>query len=322
MLTAAQHPYSRFLGCDVSKNTVTIFDSASGCCQDIANHPADLAAFLAGYGAETLAICEPTGGHEAVLLAGLSAAGIDTHRADTLKVKAFIRSFGTRGKTDALDARALALYAEERAETLSLWGLPDAERQDMQQLVQRRRDLVAMHVAETNRAKAPSPKTPGAKALASSFAALRDAIERQIAAIEHQLIDLVKGSAIVTRTIKVMTSVPGIGKTTAIALCAMMPELGQISGKQAASLAGLAPHPRDSGSYNGYRRIHGGRRQIGTVIFMGALAAARTNGPLKDWYNSLLQRGKRKKVALTALMRKMIVILNARLRDDLKAQQS
>ena len=119
-----------------------------------------------------------------------------------------------------------------------------------------------------------------------------------------------------------MTSVPGIGKTTAIALCALMPELGQISGKQAASLAGLAPHPRDSGSYNGYRRIHGGRRQIGTVIFMGALAAARTNGPLKDWYNSLLQRGKRKKVALTALMRKMIVILNARLRDDLKAQQS
>lgn len=302
--------FPRVLGCDVSKDSVAIYDSQTEQLSTVANTPADLAGFLAGFGADTLAVCEATGGYERPLLEALLAAGVAAHRADTVRVKAFIRSLGVRAKTDAIDARGLARYGQERGRDLALWVAPDGERLHLQALVARRADLVALVTAETNRSKAP-----GAHFLARSHAVLLDALKAELRQIEGQIDDLVARSQVLQKTIKCLTTITGVGLATAVALAALMPEMGTLSGKQAASLAALAPHARDSGTLHKRRTTGGGRRTVPVVLFMPALAAARAKGPLRDWYLSLLARGKPKRLALTALMRKIIVIANAKLRD-------
>lgn len=311
-MTASAASFQRFLGFDVGKHSVTVYDSGTGVIRELANRPDSLHRFLADgrFGTDVLAICEATGGYERPLLAELVAAGIPAHRADTPRVKAFIRSLGIRAKTDPIDARALARYGEERAQTLSPWSVPQEELLHLQALVQRRADLIAMRVAETNRSKGPT-----AAATAQSFKAILDAIEAQLNAIEEQIDSLIDASQTLGKTVRCLETIDGIGHITAIALAAAMPELGQLTGKQAASLAGLAPHARDSGTFSGRRRVYGGRRQVPKLVFMAALAACRMKGAIGDWYQSLINRGKCKMVAITAVMRKLVVIANARIRD-------
>ena len=308
------------LGFDVSKDTLTVFQDRSPSLNPkpcvIDNTAAAIRRFLKSLGRIDLAVCEPTGGHEHVLLVELMAAGIACHRVDALKVKAFIRSFGTLAKTDALDAEALAHYGKDRWDRLSLFQPLEADRKMLTDLVARREDLIAMKVAEQNRSRAPAGKI-----IKASCASILRAITRQIEAIEEETRALIDKSPQLRAAFREMQSLPGVGAITATVLLAHMPELGNLQRRQAASLAGVAPHANDSGQFRGHRTMRGGRSQVRRHLFMAALAASHANGPLREAYQRLITNGKRRIVAIGALMRKIIVILNAKLRD-LNAQQS
>jgi transposase len=302
---------ARVLGFDVAKDTITVFDSLTGSLQTIANRRAAVGALLCGLDRHCFGVCEPTGGYEVLLLEQLVAAGIACHRADTVKVKAFIRSFGTLAKTDALDARALARYGQERWQRLALFSPADGDQQVLTALVTRRQELGTLKVAEQNRAKAP-----GRDAINASCRAMLRVIARQIARIDADIDALVKRCQVLARSIAVLQELPGVGPRTAIGLAAFMPELGSMTRRQAAALAGVAPHPKDSGTIRGHRSLRGGRPHVRTILFMAALAASRAKGHLSAFFQRLVDNGKKPIVAIAALMRKIIVTLNARLRDD------
>jgi transposase len=307
------HPtFRRFVGCDVGKSTLVIFES--GATRSIANRRAAIEAFAATLDPECLVVCEATGGHETLLLEVLCLAGIASHRADARKVKAFIRSLGVLGKSDAIDARQLALYAAERHARLPLWQAASQNQQKLQTLVLLRQDMVSSRVAWSNRLKAPGSEP--AKAHISMILAC---IEAQVTAVEAEIRDLVMASEQLRQAGRVLTSIPGVGSTTATTLLALMPELGSLDRRQAAALAGVAPHPRQSGTSDAYRRTRGGRPLVKRALFMAALSASRNNPHIKLTYQRLVSAGKKPIVALTAVMRKLIVIANAKLRDATKS---
>lgn len=308
---------SYFIGCDVGKAEIVVFDDRVGLCRSIANDPKALALWAATLDPEGLVICEATGGYETELLAALTKAGASVHRADARKVKAFIRSFGVLGKTDAIDARALARYGAERHAQLARWRTPDETRLKLQSLVLARRDLIAERTACGNRLKAPG----GAEAK-PYFVALAGCLDEQIAAIDRHIARLIAENANLAHAAQVVRSVPGIGPKTAPVLLALMPELGACSGKQAASLAGLAPHPRQSGAADAYRRVRGGRPEVKRALFMAAMSAATRSKAMKAVYKRLIGNGKKPLVAIVAIMRKMVVIANAKMRDALMDQRS
>jgi transposase len=302
-------PVSRFIGCDVGKTTVVIFDAAHNRTCSIANQPEALADFAATCDQTCFVVCEATGGYEGDLLAALLAAGIPAHRADARKVKAFIRSFGTLAKTDTIDAKALARYAKERHHDLAPWHARERERVRLQALVQARRDMVRDRLAYANRYAAP-----GAAPAHTYLKAVRDALEVQLRAIEAEIKALISQCEPLDHAIKTLVAIKGVGHTTAVALLALMPEIGSLGRRQAAALAGLAPHPKQSGQTDAYRKTRGGRPEIKRVLFMAALSARKHNPSLRAFYERLVQAGKKPLVAITALMRKIIVIANARLR--------
>ena len=311
-MSAIAIPPSRFVGCDVGKLAIVVFDTGAGQTRTIPNRKADLTRFARSLDDACFVVCEATGGYEARLLQAMLAAGRAAHRADARKVKAFIRSFGTLGKTDAIDARALARYGEERHRSLARWQEPDPIRLEIQELVLLRADLVRNRQAQRNRIAAP------ARHSATALACLRGlvrALQTQIAAIERHLHALIAQHPQLAADEAVLRGIKGIGPAVAATLLALMPELGSISGKQAASLAGVAPHPRQSGASDGYRPTRGGRAEVRPALFMAALVAARNHQALREVYKRLVANGKKPIVAVTALMRKIVVIANAKLRD-------
>ncbi len=301
------HPPVCCLGVDVAKDSLVACGDRT--TATVANSRSAIRALLKTTRPD-LVICEPTGGHELLLLEECLKAGIACHRADTLKLKAFIRSFGTLGKSDAIDAAQMAAYARERWTTLPLWKAPEADERRLQALVRRRTDLVAFKVAERNRSKAP-----GAGMLAASFKAMLKTIERQIDALDAAIAALVATSRSIGQRVAVCTAMNGIGLTSAATLIAQMPELGSLQRRQAAALAGTAPHPNESGTAKGRRRQRGGRPQIRTALFMPALRAAAGKGEFATFYKRLVDNKKPPIVAIAATMRKIVITLNARLRD-------
>jgi transposase len=306
------HLPRRCLGFDIAKETIAVSDGHT--VQLIDNRRAAIRRFLRTCHAD-FAVCEPTGGHESILLEECLALELPAHRVDTRKLKAFIRSRGRLGKSDAIDARELAAYGLERWASLVLWDTPDPCQERLKALVRRRHDLIAIKVAEQNRAKAP-----GGKELAASYKAVLALIKRQVKAIDEAIRVLARSSALKHR-IAVATAITGIAETTAAALIATLPELGAMDRRQAAALAGLAPHPNESGKKTGYRRMRGGRPAVRTILFMPAMQAACGRGEFATFYKRLLEAGKKPILALAAVMRKIVVTLNARLRDA-QIQQS
>jgi transposase len=308
MTTLAKTPVA-FIGCDVGKASIVVFDSRDNRTRSIANTAAELGRFAASLDASCLVICEATGGHEAALLVAMVAASIPPHRADARKVKAFIRSWGILGKTDAIDARALACYGGERHAKLTPWQTRDTDRDQLQALVLTRKDMVDTRVAYTNRLAAP-----GSAPSKAYLQALVDALDAQITAIEAACKALIRDNEALQRAVKTLTGIKGIGVVTATALLALLPELGSVDRRHIASLGGLAPHPNQSGYTEGYRHIRGGRPEVKKVLFMAALSAARYHQTLRPFYARLIAKGKKKLVALVAVMRKLLIICNAVLR--------
>src|SRR5271169_2613783 len=279
------------IGSDVSKTAIVVFDTASGATRAIADEPQALSDFAASLEAACFVICEATGGYERDLLAALLAAGVPAHRADARKVKAFIRSFGTLGKSDAIDASALSRYGRDRFAELPLWSAREPERLRLQALVLARRDLVKDRLAYANRRAAPA-----AQPVHAYLEALVESFDAQIKAIEADIDALCAGCEPIAKAVKTLVAIPGVGQKTA------------------AALAGLAPHPNQSGQTDAYRRTRGGRPEVKRVLFMAAISAARHNPTLSAFYRRLLSAGKKPLVAITAIMRKLVVIANAKLR--------
>lgn len=302
---------ARFVGCDVGKSHIVVFDSATGKTGQIENKRRALAAFARSLDRDCLALCEATGGHEAALLEALAEAGIPAHRADARKVKAFIRSWGTLGKSDSIDARALARYGAERHQHLRRWSVPDRQRARLQALVRTRRDLVDERAAHNNRLSAP-----GGKTVAPYLKKIIICLERQIQRIEADIKSLLDADEELDRCRRTLTGIKGIGQTTAATLIALMPELGTLTRREAAALAGLAPHPNQSGLTDGYRRTRGGRKEIKKALFLPAITAGRHHPTLKPFHDRMIHDGKKPIVAATAIMRRLIVIANAKIRDE------
>jgi transposase len=315
MLASTKTPLG-FIGCDVGKSLIVIFDSRDKRTKAISNRAEDLAVFANSLDPSCLVVCEATGGHEAPLLAAMVAAGIPAHRADARKVKAFIRSYGTLGKTDAIDARALARYGEERHTSLLRWHTRDPWRDQLQSLVLTRADLVKTHVAYTNRVGAP-----GVKTATRYLEAVLAALDEQIKDIEAEIKTLIRDNEKLNDAVKSLITITSIGVTTASSLLALLPELGSLDRYEIGALSGLAPHPNQSGGHDGYRRTKGGRPEVRKVLFMAALSAARHHKTLRPFYERLIAKGKPKLVALVAVMRKLVVICNAVLRPMAAASQ-
>jgi len=289
---------TRFIGCDVGKRSITVFDSQTQRSFVVANTASALRTFAKRLDACCLVICEATGGYEARLLASLVAAKVPAHRA------------GTLGKSDKIDAKGLSRYGAERQTRLVRWQARDESRISLQTLVLTRNDLVKSRTAFQNRLAAPQSQAarPHLKAVSAKLNA-------EIAKIEAKIGELERNSQPLRQALEILTGIVSIGATTASALLALMPELGTLNRRQVASLGGLAPHPNQSGEQERYRRTRGGRSAVKDALFMAALSASRYHPTLSLLYQRLIQRGKKQIVALAAVRRKLLVIANAKLRD-------
>jgi len=304
--------YQNFIGIDIGKFTFVVGMHNSKVVKEYENNSKGIRSFMRdskSFLPSSLVVLETTGGYEMELLLALCDKNFKVHRANTRKVKSFIRSFGNAAKTDALDAKALALYGFERSDRLELFTPPSKQQSTLYALVQRRKDLKQILVAEKNRAKSPQVSV-----IKNSCESLIKAIIKQIAQITKQIEELINSDSAFLARVEVLKTIPGIGDITAQDLLALMPELGTLTRKQAASLAGVAPRANDSGKLQGYRRTGPGRESIKPTLFLSAMAARNSHSPLKAFYDNLINRGKKKMVALTALMRKIIVIANAKLK--------
>ena len=258
--------------------------------------------------APALVVLEATGGYETVVASALAGAGLPLAVVNPRQIRDFARALGRLAKTDALDAQAIALFAERvRPEPRPL---ADAEARTLAELVQRRRQIVEMIGAEGNRRH-----QLGGKRMARRIDAHLAWLQKELSALEADLDDAIRGTPAWREAEDLLTSVPGVGGKLARTLIADLPELGQLDRKQIAALVGVAPLNRDSGQMRGKRTTWGGRAKVRAVLYMAALVAAHHNPVLARFYRRLLAAGKAKKLALTAVMRKLLTILNAILRD-------
>jgi transposase len=225
------------------------------------------------------------------------------------QIRAFAKALGKRAKTDPIDAAVIAHFAE--ATRVEPRPLPDEATQLLADLVARRRQIVAMIGAERQREKRAT-----AKRLKKSIARLIKAMEKELTSVDTDLDDAMHASPLWREKEDLLASVPGIGPVIARSLIAELPELGRLTRKQIAALAGLAPWTRQSGQWRGKSFIGGGRTAVRTALFQGAMVASRHNPVLKSFFHHLTAAGKPKMVALIAIARKLLTILNAILRDQ------
>ncbi len=252
--------------------------------------------------------CEATGGYEQEMMNALTARQIPVVRFNPKRVRDYARSQGYLAKTDAIDARVIAEYAAT-CKDLTPQVIPDYL-PTLRALFQRRDQLVQAKLTENNYLE----KISTGQATSDIKVHVRF-LERRIALIEQKIRDHVEGHPDLLHLFKRLVQVRGIGETTAWAVLALMPELGHISRQAAAALAGVAPYNQDSGQMRGVRRIQGGRFLLRRQLYMCALAASLYNPVLRNIYQRLIRNGKPPKVALVALMRKIIMLMNQIARD-------
>ena len=299
-----------FVGIDVSKKQLDInwygqiaVHQESNDEQGIANLVAQLHQQEA-----SLIVVEASGGWEMPLVSALTLAKLPIVVVNPTRVREFARALGQFAKTDAIDARVLAHFAQ--AIRPEVRALRDEETVTLNSLVTRRQQLVEMLTSEKNR-RHTAPK------------AVKERIEKHIAWLEEeinslneQIKGLIRASELWQEKATNLVTTPGVGPVTTFTLLADLPELGSLNRQKIASLVGVAPINKDSGSRRGKRRVFGGRASVRAVLYMATLSAIRFNPVIKSFYETLRSRGKEFKVAMTACMRKLLVILNAMVRDN------
>jgi len=299
---------AEFVGVDVSKDNLDVASWTSNEYKRFQNDPTgirELIDWLKILQAE-LIVLEATGGLELPFVAELAFEKMPVAVVNPRRIREFARSIGQLAKTDKLDARVIAHFGA--ATHPEARKLPTNDEEKLTALITRRRQIIEMLTAEKNR-------------LHSARFSMKERIETHLSWLESELRDLdneitkfIHQSPIWKEKDKLLRSVPGVGPVTSATILAMLPELGTLNRKKIAALVGVAPVNKDSGRRQKKRRVYGGRANVRSVLYMAALSASKHNPRIKAFYDHLIRLGKEKKVALTACMRKLLVILNAIIR--------
>ena len=300
-----------YVGVDVSKNNLQAAILPSGDSFSVPNDEGgldELTNRLRGAPPTTLVVLEATGGYERPVVASVAASKIAVAVVNPRQVRDFAKATGTLAKTDRIDARILARFAQ--AIRPSPKSPPDAEAREFCAIVARRRQIISMMSAEKNRLSIRD-----SKAVRKRIQAHIRWLQKELEGIDKGLDEAIEDSPTFKENEALLKSVPGVGEVLCRTLLAELPELGSLSPKKLCALVGVAPLNRDSGDRRGKRTTWGGRSGVRKALYMGALVAARHNPTIKEFYERLLGAGKPKKVALVACMRKLLVILNAMIRD-------
>jgi transposase len=298
------------VGIDVAKDRLDVCVRPSGESFVVARTGAgieELAERLRKLAPRIVAV-EATGGFETVVAAGLAAAALPIVVVNPAQVRAFAQALGRRAKTDLIDAAVIAHFVE--ATKAVPRPLPDETTRLLADLIARRRQIVEMMGAEAQRERRLTNKR-----LKKSIVRLRKALEKELAELDGEIDDHVRGSPVWAEKEDLLASVPGVGPIVARTLIAELPELGSLDRRKVAALVGLAPWTRQSGQWRGKSFIGGGRKSVRNALFMAAMVAARHNPILNRFRDKLVAAGKPKLVAIIAVARKLLIILNAILRD-------
>ncbi|MDR3566681.1 MAG: IS110 family transposase [Candidatus Obscuribacterales bacterium] len=301
---------SVFVGIDISKDRLDAFVRPQGESFSIPNSDQGVGLLTERVGAfhPLVILLEATGGYETRIVAALAHAKLPVVLINPRQVRDFAKATGRLAKTDRIDAEIIAHFAEAIHPEPRL--LPDEEHKELSALMSRRSQLIDMIVMEKNRLHTTTIT------VRSHIKSHLDWLQIQVRDVNSQIDQFIKQNPVLKRKVEIVTSVAGVGPTISRTLMAHLPELGQISNKKISALVGVAPFNSDSGGHRGKRIIWGGRNQVRSILYMGALVAVRHNPVIRKFYRRLLAAGKAKKVALTACMRKLLTILNAMVRDD------
>ena len=298
-----------YVGLDVAKSSLQLH--LQGRFHLLANDPkghAQLLKLLRPF-PQAQVVCEATGGYEQPVVRTLHAATVAVSIVEAGRVRHFARAQGQRAKTDPIDAAVLSAFGTALQPNPT--APPTAQQQQLAELSTRRRQLIQTRVAESNRAEHYTD--PLCRRQARQCLRLLD---KQIAACDQAILQLIAQDADLAHKAKRLDAIPGVGPVVAATVLATMPELGTLSHTAAAALAGLAPYNRDSGNHQGARHIGGGRYAVRSALYMAAMCAIRYDRILKAFYLRLRAAGKKPLVALTACMRKLIVLMNRLLKNE------
>ena len=300
----------KFVGIDVAKDKLDVGVLGEAKASQVSNDGKGIANLIKQMQKlqPELIVVEATGGYQRAVVDGLFQSGLAVAVVNPARVRQFARACGLVAKTDKLDAQVLAVFGE-RVKPRLYKGKDEKERELSGMLV-RRRQLEEMVKAEKNRLRTIQPSLQGSvQRIITCLQSEKKAVEEQIKQFVNEQSEWQAESAL-------LSSAPGVGPVTTATLLADLPELGKLDGKKIAALVGVAPMNHDSGRKRGYRKTKGGRADVRSVLYMSTLVACRYNPIIKAQYENLLKRGKEKKVAITACMRKFLVILNAMMRDQ------
>jgi transposase len=301
---------SSYIGIDVSRDRLDVAVLGEERGWQVDNTPNGIAKFVQQM--ETLQpeliVVEATGGYQRAVVEALFWAGLPVAVVNPARVRQFARACGLLAKTDKLDAQVLAIFGQ-RVRPRLYAGKSEAEKQ-LSALLVRRKQVEEMLKAEQNRLRTTSPN------LKSSVEQVIACLQEQKKRLDEQIQQSLQEPQAWQEQTEILTSAPGVGIVTTATLLAELPELGKMDRKRIAALVGVAPMNYDSGKKRGYRKTKGGRTDVRSVLYMSTLVATRYNPVIRSQYQHLLKRGKEKKVALTACMRKFLTILNALLRDQ------
>ena len=304
-----------FAGIDISKDTLDVHVLPDGLSFSVSRDDKgleDLAARLLPMAPQLVAM-EATGGFETMVAAALNSRGLPGVVVNPAQVRHFAQALGKRAKTDPIDAAVIAAFAEAVRPKARL--LPDAETLALSELMARHRQLTEMLKAERAR-----EMRAASKRACQSIRRVIATLKAELESLDADIDKTIRASAAWQVRVDLLQSVPGVGPTTARTLLAELPEIGSLSRREIAALAGLAPWTRQSGQWRGRSMIGGGRTTVRTSVFMAALVASRHNPVLKAFRDKLVQAGKPKIVAIIAVARKLLTILNAIVREQKKWQ--
>lgn len=304
--------FSVFVGIDVSKDHLDVHLLPDEQSWRLANDEAgcaELSERLAALSGPVLVVMEATNVFWRLAATRLASAGLSAAVVNPRQVRDFAKATGQLAKTDAIDAHVLALFAQRIEPPVR--ALPSAQCQEAAELLGRRAQLMGMRVAEKNRLS-----TARAAKVRKDITATIAFLEKRIAALDEEIDQWLKSTPIDQSRVNLLKSFTGIGEHTAKSLLITLPELGSLTAKQIGALAGLAPFARDSGNKRGARQIRGGRSTVRAALYMPAITAIRCNAVIRALYQRLINAGKHHYVAITACMRKMLVILNAMLKSN------
>ncbi len=299
-----------YVGIDISKTSVDVDSypvTQPTCFTNDEPGRAAAASYLRGL-QPNLIVVEATGGLEAPLVGQLATAGLSVAVVNPRQARDFAKAIGVLAKTDRVDAQILARFGQ--AVKPAVRPLKPEETLALEAILTRRRQIIEMITAEGNRLSSAAPRI--ARQIRQHIAWL----EKRLHEADQDLDGMLRQSPVWQHKAQLMTSVPGVGRVTAVTLLAELPELGALPRREISALVGVCPYSRDSGKYRGRRTIWGGRAVVRATLYMAAIVASRHNPLIRAFYQKLLSAGKLKKVALVACMRKLLVILNAMLKHD------